>query len=80
MKKRSLLKVRCRVRPLLAALPALAILVLADAVKSEEAMMWTEKSSGGLTTLAYGPLNPTASPLFVLSCFSGMNIVVLDVH
>ena len=42
--------------------------------------MWTEKTSGGLTTLAYGPLNPTASPLFVLSCFSGMNIVVLDMH
>lgn len=42
--------------------------------------MWTQKSSGDLTALAYGPLDPTASPLFVLSCFSGMNIVVLDVH
>jgi hypothetical protein len=80
MKKRSLLTVRRRPRLLLAAVPILAILLLADAAKSEEAMMWTEKTSGGLTTLAYGPLSPTASPLFVLSCFSGMNIVVLDVH
>lgn len=75
-----MLTVRRQARLLLAALSALAILVLAEVAKSEEAMMWTEKSSGGLTTLAYGPLNPTASPLFVLSCFSGMNIVVLDVH
>jgi hypothetical protein len=80
MKKHSLLTVRSRARPLLAVLPILAILLLADGAKSEEAMMWTEKSSGGLTALAYGPPNPTASPLFVLSCFSGMNIVVLDVH
>lgn len=75
-----MLTVRRQARLLLAAWSALAILVLAEVAKSEEAMMWTEKSSGGLTTLAYGPLNPTASPLFVLSCFSGMNIVVLDVH
>lgn len=80
MPKHSLLTVRRGARSLLAAVPALAILLLADAGKSEEAMMWTEKSSGGLTTLAYGPLSPTANPLFVLSCFSGMNIVVLDMH
>ena len=30
--------------------------------------------------LSYGPLDPAQNPLFVLSCFSGMNIVVLDVH
>jgi hypothetical protein len=75
-----LLTVRRRACLPLAAVSTLAILLLADAGRSEEAMMWTEKTSGGLTTLAYGPLNPTASPLFVLSCFSGMNIVVLDVH
>lgn len=80
MKKRSLLRVRAGARPLLAVLPTLASLLLACAANSEEAMMWTEKSSGGLTALAYGPPNPTTSPLFVLSCFSGMNIVVLDVH
>ena len=42
--------------------------------------MWTETESGGLTTLAYGPLDPKATPLLALSCFSGMNIAVLDVH
>ena len=42
--------------------------------------MWTEKEDGGLTMLSYGPLDPAQNPLFVLSCFSGMNIVVLDVH
>jgi hypothetical protein len=80
MAKRSLLTVRCQARSLPAIALALAILPVADASKSEEAMIWTEKSSGGLAALAYGTLNPTASPLFVLSCFSGMNIVVLDVH
>jgi hypothetical protein len=80
MPKHSCLTVRCWARPLLAVACALAILLLANVGKSEEAMIWMQKSSGGLTMLAYGPLNPTASPLFVLSCFSGMSIVVLDVH
>jgi hypothetical protein len=52
----------------------------ASAATSEQTLMWTEKTGGGLTTLAYGPLDPAQNPLFVLSCFSGMNIVVLDVH
>ncbi len=58
----------------------LAILPLASSGRSEQASMWTENNDGGLTTLAYGPLDPAQNPLFVLSCFSGMNIVVLDVH
>jgi len=58
----------------------LAALAFASAGKSEQASMWTEKEDGGLTMLAYGPLDPAQNPLFVLSCFSGMNIVVLDVH
>ena len=57
-----------------------ATLPLASAGVAQQALMWTEKSGGGLTTLAYGPLDPAQNPLFVLSCFSGMNIVVLDVH
>jgi hypothetical protein len=80
MKKNSYLTVRRLARPLLAAACALAMLLHADAGRSEEAMMWMQKTSGGLTMLAYGPLDPAASPLFVLSCFSGMSIVVLDVH
>jgi hypothetical protein len=80
MKKHSASTVRRRACLPLAAVSTLAILLLADSGRSEEAMLWTEKTSGGLTMLAYGPLSPTANPLFVLSCFSGMNIVVLDVH
>ena len=42
--------VRRLARSALAAAFASAVLILADAGKSEEAMMWTQKSSGGLTT------------------------------
>jgi len=64
----------------LATVAMLATLPPASAATSEQTLMWTEKTGGGLTTLAYGPLDPAQNPLFVLSCFSGMNIVVLDVH
>ena len=47
---------------------------------AEMPLIWTERSSGGLTTLAYGPLDPAQDPLFLLSCFNGMSIAVLDVH
>ena len=67
-------------RLVLAIVAMLATLALASAGRSEQALMWTEKEDGGLTMLSYGPLDPAQSPLFVLSCFSGMNIVVLDVH
>lgn len=67
-------------RPLLAIAAFLVTPPLASLGRSEEAIIWTEQSSGGLTTLAYGSLNPAESPLFLLSCFSSMNIVVLDVH
>src|SRR6476659_10379014 len=61
-------------------LAIVATLGLASARRSEQALMWTEKEDGGLTMLSYGPLDPAQNPLFVLSCFSGINIVVLDVH
>jgi hypothetical protein len=67
-------------RLILAIATILAILPLASPSRSEQASMWTETNDGGLTMLAYGPLDPAQNPLFVLSCFSGMNIVVLDVH
>jgi hypothetical protein len=69
-----------RPRPFLAIAMLLSILPLASMGKSEEATIWTETSSGDLTTLSYGVLDPAKNPLFMLSCFSGMNIVVLDVH
>jgi hypothetical protein len=67
-------------RLILAIAAMLAALPPASAATSEQTLMWTEQNDGGLTTLAYGPLDPAQNPLFVLSCFSGMNIVVLDVH
>jgi hypothetical protein len=74
------LTVQPRARLLLAVAAFVAILPLATMVSSEEATIWTETSNGSLTTLSYGPLDPAKSPLFALSCFSDMSIVVLDVH
>ena len=59
---------------------ALAAATLASGSSAEQMMVWTENSSGGLTTLAYGPLDPGQAPLFMLSCFASLGIVVLDVH
>jgi hypothetical protein len=67
--------------PLYAATTA-AFLVLAasGAALSDEPMIWAEKTNGTSTSLAYGPIDPANGPLFMLSCFNGMSIVVLDVH
>ncbi len=62
------------------ALLAAALQSLAPVARAAEGLIWTEKSNGDLTALAYGPLDPAATPLFLLSCFSGMEIAVLDVH
>ena len=43
-------------------------------------LVWTERTNGDLTTLAYGPLDPDEIPLLLLSCFNEMEIAVLDVH
>jgi hypothetical protein len=59
---------------------ALAMLTLVGEGSAEETSIWTEASNGGLTALSYGPLDPAKGPLFVLSCFSDLSIVVLDVH
>jgi hypothetical protein len=80
MPKHFVSMVRRGARPHLAIVALLATLPFASLGWSEETMVWTENSSGGLTTLAYGLLDPAQSPLFLLSCFSSMNIVVLDVH
>jgi hypothetical protein len=69
-----------RARLFLAVAAFVAILPLASTGSSEEATMWTENSNGSLTMLSYGSLDPAKSPLFALSCFSDMSIVVLDVH
>jgi hypothetical protein len=54
--------------------------LVAGQAQAADTLVWTAHSSGGLTTLVYGPVDPAAEPLFLLSCFGGMNIAVLDVH
>ena len=48
--------------------------------RAEDSLVWISKSNGSLVTLAYGPVDPTKAPLFLLSCFNGMDVAVLDVH
>ncbi len=55
-------------------------LPVAGSARTEDELIWTEHSSDNLTSLAYGSLDPATNPLFVLSCFNGMSIAVLDVH
>ncbi|HLO21956.1 MAG TPA: hypothetical protein VK193_00825 [Methyloceanibacter sp.] len=80
MLKHLVSRARSSPRLVLAIVAMLAAMALASVGRSEQALMWTEQEDGGLTMLSYGPLDPAQNPLFVLSCFSGMNIVVLDVH
>jgi hypothetical protein len=53
---------------------------LASPVWSDEAMIWAERSSGTSTSLVYASIDTAKGPLFMLSCFNGMSIAVLDVH
>jgi hypothetical protein len=80
MPKHAGLTVQTRTRLFVAIAALAAILPLVSMSSSKEATIWTETSNGSLTTLSYGPLDPAKGPLFVLSCFSDMSIVVLDVH
>jgi hypothetical protein len=65
---------------LIALAGAAGALPAASLARTEEELIWTEKSSDNLTSLAYGSLDPAKNPLFMLSCFNGMSIAVLDVH
>ncbi|MGZ5850883.1 MAG: hypothetical protein ACXWJN_09930 [Methyloceanibacter sp.] len=72
------------IRPLARALCAFAVLIAAivslSFARAEASLVWISKSNGSLVTLAYSPVDPTKAPLFLLSCFNGMDIAVLDVH
>lgn len=72
------------IRPVARALFVSAFLFAAFAplslARSEDSLVWISKSNGSLVTLAYGPVDPTKAPLFLLSCFNGMDVAVLDVH
>ncbi|MEE8633064.1 MAG: hypothetical protein V3S93_01170 [Methyloceanibacter sp.] len=53
---------------------------LASVALAKETSVWTNKENGSFVTLTYGPLDPAKTPLFMLSCFNGMGIAVLNVH
>src|SRR3972149_9889189 len=46
---------------------------------TEERLVWTQTSSEGATALSYGALDREKTPLFLLSCFTEMEIAVLDI-
>jgi hypothetical protein len=57
---------------LAAALPGVSL--------AEETSVWNAKTSGSFVTLTFGPVSADKAPLFMLSCFNGMGIAVLDVR
>ena len=72
------------IRSVVRSLSALAVIIAAIAslslARAEDGQVWLSKSSGSLVTLAYGPIDPSKAPLFLLSCFNGMDVAVLDIH
>src|SRR6185312_10538402 len=68
---------RIPVRSLFAA--ALLFIALPQgAGHAQESQVWTEKSDEGRASLAYGPLDPSKTPLFLLTCFNNMDVAVLE--
>jgi len=47
---------------------------------AEETSVWNAKPNGSFVTLTFGPISADKAPLFMLSCFNGMGIAVLDVR
>ena len=62
----------------LASLPLLAAIALS--AHADNQSVWTGKANGGLATLSYGSIDTTKSPEFLLSCFNGMSVAVLDIR
>ncbi len=69
-----------RIRPSGFLFVAALLTALPRGALAEDTSVWLEKSSEGLVSLAYGPVDPAETPLFLLSCFNAMGIAVLDVH
>jgi hypothetical protein len=69
-------------RPLARPLVAFVAAALAclNIARAEDTQVWLSRTNGSLVTLAYGPVDPTKAPLFLLSCFNGMDVAVLDIH
>jgi len=59
---------------------ALLAASLPGASLAEETSVWNAKTNGSFVTLTYGTLSADKAPLFMLSCFNGMGIAVLDVR
>jgi len=59
---------------------ALLAASLPGASLAEETSVWSAKTNGSFVTLTYGTLSADKPPLFMLSCFNGMGIAVLDVR
>ena len=72
--------VRLSTRLFLAVCLLMGALTPGGLARAEESLVWTGKASEGFVSLAYGPLDPAKTPLFLLSCFNAMSIAVLDVH
>lgn len=53
---------------------------LALSAHADDRSVWTGKANGGLATLSYGSIDTTKSPEFLLSCFNGMDVAVLDIR
>jgi len=69
---------RIPVRSLFAA--ALLFIALPQgAGHAQESQVWTEKADEGQASLAYGPLDPAKTPLFLLTCFNNMDVAVLEI-
>jgi len=71
--------IRTSARLLLAALLLIAALPAQSSTPPGESLVWTGKASGGHVALTYGPLDPAKQPVFLLSCFNGMDVAVLEV-
>jgi hypothetical protein len=71
--------VRTSARLLLAALLLIGALPAQSSTPPDESLVWTEKASGSHVALTYGPLDSAKQPVFLLSCFNGMDVAVLEV-
>jgi hypothetical protein len=59
---------------------ALLVAALISLARAEEILLWTSREDGGLVSLSYGSFDRGKIPIFMLSCFNGMNIAVLNLH
>jgi hypothetical protein len=71
--------IRTSVRLALVTAFLLAMPAPASLARTEEGNVWTGVSNGSHISLAYGPFDRSKIPIFLLSCFNGMSVAVLDV-